>query len=140
MAVGAMGMGFASVFCSLYCDLLGQVPPAKGVDGCFYWTRIFPVGACQGLTLFLGNVLYLHLTVAFIEMSRASLPVTTMVALWLAGVETPTQPVIRAVSLTAVGCAVAAYGEVREGRGRGGMRQVVVGGGGWRGGGAAYSL
>lgn len=45
-------------------------------------------------------------------MSRASLPVTTMIALWLARLETPTWAVIQAVSLTAAGCALAAYGEV----------------------------
>ncbi|KXZ48371.1 hypothetical protein GPECTOR_28g778 [Gonium pectorale] len=112
MAVAAMGMGFASIACFIWCDVLKMVPPALAVDTKFYWTRIFPVGACQGLTLFLGNQMYFYLTVAFIEMSRASLPVTTMVALWLARLETPTAAVIRAVCLTAVGCAVAAYGEV----------------------------
>lgn len=45
-------------------------------------------------------------------MSRASLPVCTMLALWMFRVETPTNDVIRAVSITAVGCVVAAYGEV----------------------------
>ncbi len=55
MAVGAMGMGFASVATYVYCDVLRAVPPAAGVDTAFYWTRIFPVGACQGLTLFLAN-------------------------------------------------------------------------------------
>lgn len=65
-----------------------------------------------GVTLFLGNILYLYLTVAFIEMSRASLPVTTMLGLWLARLETPTSAVVRAVCLTAVGCGIAAYGEV----------------------------
>lgn len=69
-------------------------------------------GPLQGLTLYLGNLMYFYLTVAFIEMSRASLPVTTMVALWLAKLETPTAAVIRAVCLTALGCAIAAYGEV----------------------------
>lgn len=112
MAVAALGTGFASLVCWVYCDLFGGAPPVKGVDVHFYWTRVFPVGACQGLTLSLGNSLYLYLTVAFIEMSRASLPITTMVALWLARVETPTNAVIKAVSVTAVGCAIAAYGEV----------------------------
>ncbi|KAG2493819.1 hypothetical protein HYH03_008037 [Edaphochlamys debaryana] len=112
MAVAAMGMGFASVACFVWCDLLRMVAPAVGVDNRFYWSRIFPVGACQGLTLFLGNMMYFYLTVAFIEMSRASLPVTTMIALWLARLETPTAAVIRAVCLTALGCAIAAYGEV----------------------------
>ncbi|GFR50579.1 hypothetical protein Agub_g12853 [Astrephomene gubernaculifera] len=112
MAVAAMGMGFASIATFFYCDVLKQIPPAAGVDSAFYWKRIFPVGACQGLTLFLGNQMYFYLTVAFIEMSRASLPVTTMVALWLARLETPTASVIRAVCLTALGCGVAAYGEV----------------------------
>jgi hypothetical protein len=112
MAVAAMGMGFASVACYLYCDVLKQVPAVKGLDAKFYLTCVFPVGACQGFTLFLGNILYLYLTVAFIEMSRASLPVTTMIGLWLARLDTPTSSVIKAVSLTAIGCGIAAYGEV----------------------------
>jgi hypothetical protein len=60
--------------------------------------------------------------VAFIEMSRASLPVTTMTALWLARLDTPTPAIIRAVLLTALGCAIAAYGEVRR-KGRGALAQ-----------------
>lgn len=55
MAVAAMGMGFASVATFVYCDLLKRVPPVIGIDTKFYLTRIFPVGAIQGTSLFLGN-------------------------------------------------------------------------------------
>ncbi|KAJ9506174.1 hypothetical protein QJQ45_002394 [Haematococcus lacustris] len=50
--------------------------------------------------------------VAFIEMARAMLPLITLAALWLASLETPTLEHIKAVSLTGVGCAISAYGEV----------------------------
>lgn len=56
--------------------------------------------------------LYIYLTVAFLEMSRAALPVIVMLMLWVTRVEVPTPTIIKAVSLTAVGCAVAAYGEM----------------------------
>lgn len=48
MAVAAMGMGFASAACYVYCDVFHQAPPVKGMDHRFYWTRVAPVGACQG--------------------------------------------------------------------------------------------
>lgn len=55
MAVAAMGMGFASCATWLWCDMLKKVPPPEGVTARFFLTRIMPVGACGGLTLFLGS-------------------------------------------------------------------------------------
>ncbi|PNG99547.1 putative sugar phosphate/phosphate translocator [Tetrabaena socialis] len=55
---------------------------------------------------------YFYLTIAFIEMSRASVPITTMIALWVARLEIPTTGIIRAVSVTGIGSAIAAFGEV----------------------------
>ncbi|GFH28487.1 TPT domain-containing protein, partial [Haematococcus lacustris] len=70
------------------------------------------MGAAQGVAIWLSNKLYTLLTVAFIEMARAMLPLITLAALWLASLETPTLEHIKAVSLTGVGCAISAYGEV----------------------------
>ncbi|KAG2431753.1 hypothetical protein HXX76_009249 [Chlamydomonas incerta] len=112
MAVAAMGMGFASVATWVWCDVLGMVPPPENITTKFWLTRVVPIGAIGGLTLWLGNTMYFYLTVAFIEMSRASMPVLTMFALWVTGMEFPTQQVVAAVSVVAVGSAIAAYGEI----------------------------
>lgn len=56
--------------------------------------------------------LYIYLTVAFLEMSRAALPVIVMLMLWASRIEVPTPTITRAVLLTAAGCAIAAYGEM----------------------------
>lgn len=42
----------------------------------FYLTRILPVGLFMALTLHFGNVVYLYLTVSFIQMLKARPPRT----------------------------------------------------------------
>jgi drug/metabolite transporter (DMT)-like permease len=61
----------------------------------------------------MGNVVYLYLTVAFIQMLKAFTPVVTMACLFVAGLESPTRAMIAAVMLTASGTALAAAGEMR---------------------------
>jgi|LauGreStaDraftv2_3_1035109.scaffolds.fasta_scaffold760051_1 drug/metabolite transporter (DMT)-like permease len=60
----------------------------------------------------LSNSLYLYLTVSFIEMLRAMLPLFIMIALYVTGLEKPTWTLVKAVSLTGLGCLISAYGEV----------------------------
>ena len=62
--------------------------------------------------MWLSNSLYLLLTVAFIEMCRALLPLFVMTSLYLTGLETPTATLVKAVALTGLGCLISAYGEV----------------------------
>ena len=40
----------------------------------FYLERILPVGLFMALTLLFGNIVYLYLTVSFIQMLKASSP------------------------------------------------------------------
>ncbi|GFH26629.1 TPT domain-containing protein, partial [Haematococcus lacustris] len=54
----------------------------------------------MALTLWTGNVVYLYLTVAFIQMLKAFTPVVTMVCLFLAGLEDPTKKMIASWLLT----------------------------------------
>ena len=70
--------------------------------------------------MWLSNSLYLLLTVAFIEMCRALLPLFVMTSLYLTGLETPTATLVKAVALTGLGCLISAYGEVCVGVGGGG--------------------
>lgn len=39
----------------------------------YYLTRIMPVGLFMALTLYCGNVVYLYLSVAFIQMLKVSI-------------------------------------------------------------------
>lgn len=111
MALSAMGQAVSFSFSWFLCDVLKAVPAAD-IDMRFFLTRIAPVGAAQGVAMWLSNNLYLLLTVAFIEMARSSLPLVTLLGLWAVRVEIPTWEHIQAVSLTGLGCAISAFGEV----------------------------
>lgn len=83
----------------------------KSVDMKFYMTRIMPVGFLMALTLLCGNVSYLYLTVAFIQMLKAFTPIITMVTLFLFRMETPTKNLIASVVFIAFGTLLASLGE-----------------------------
>mmetsp|Transcript_28892 Transcript_28892/g.73758 ORF Transcript_28892/g.73758 Transcript_28892/m.73758 type:complete len:342 (-) Transcript_28892:471-1496(-) len=112
MALSALGQLTSGTTAYIVCDLLHMVPPAEGVDLRFQLTHFAPVAAAQGIAMWTSNQLYLLLTVAFIEMARSLLPLFTMLALYMAALEVPTSETVRAVLLTAVGCAMSAYGEL----------------------------
>lgn len=78
----------------------------------FYVMRIMPIGLLMALTLLFGNLSYLYLTVAFIQILKAFTPVITMGALFLAGLETPTARLVASVVVIAIGTAIAAAGEL----------------------------
>eukprot|EP00798_Chlamydomonas_sp_ICE-L_P013238 gene13238-19074_t len=111
LAVASIGMGACSLFSFLYIDVLHMIPGVN-IDWHFYITRVVPVSLAQGLSLWLGNGLYLFLTVAFIEMARSAMPLFVMIALHCTGLESPTTSVVMAVGITSVGCAVSAFGEL----------------------------
>ena len=48
------------------------VEPKKQLDLKFRITRILPVGLFMALTLHFGNIVYLYLTVSFIQMLKVS--------------------------------------------------------------------
>ena len=78
----------------------------------FYVVRMLPVGFFMGLTLWTGNLVYLYLTVSFIQMLKALTPVITMLALFLAQLEAPSRRLIGSVLGIAAGTGLAAYGEI----------------------------
>lgn len=111
MAVSALGTSACAIFSLVYCKMAGLEDPPS-VDNALYYSKIVPVGVMQGLTLFLGNLVYLHLTVAFIEVARSSMPLLTLLGLWMTKLEIPNRYMVLAVTLTTIGCAIAATGEV----------------------------
>jgi hypothetical protein len=112
MALSGLGMGFSSIASYVTCHHLKLVEAKKVVTWNFYLTRILPVGLCMALTLHFGNLVYLHLTVSFIQILKSFTPVITMVALFIARLETPTKRLIWSVSVIAAGTAIASLGEL----------------------------
>lgn len=78
----------------------------------FFFRSMLPVGLFMAATLHFGNLVYLHLTVAFIQMLKAFTPVITMAALFATRLETPTRRLILSVLCIALGTALASAGEV----------------------------
>ncbi|GIL59594.1 hypothetical protein Vafri_14339 [Volvox africanus] len=112
MFVTMMGMGMSGLLAFLCCYIFRLVDVNEKLDIKFWFQRILPIGLLMAITLWTGNEVYLHLTVAFIQMLKAFNPVITMVCLIMAGLESPTRPMVVSVLLTALGTAAAAYGEM----------------------------
>lgn len=55
------------------CQVLKVVDAKKSMTLNFYCTKILPVGLFMALTLHFGNLVYLYLTVAFIQMLKVQL-------------------------------------------------------------------
>ncbi|CAL8465208.1 g4743 [Coccomyxa elongata] len=112
MALSCLGMLFSSVASYIACRVIKVVEVNRVLTWRFYFARILPVGFFMALTLHFGNIVYLYLTVSFIQMLKAFTPIITMLALFVARLEDPSQRLIVAVLLIALGTAMASYGEV----------------------------
>eukprot|EP00879_Flechtneria_rotunda_P025737 GHRR01027376.1.p1 GENE.GHRR01027376.1~~GHRR01027376.1.p1 ORF type:complete len:122 (+),score=12.76 GHRR01027376.1:847-1212(+) len=102
MTVAGMGMCTSGIFSYILCHVT-QTIEAKAVITRSYWIkRILPVGFFMASTLWAGNLVYLYLSVSFIQMLKAFTPVITMIALFMAKLETPTYRVSSLGRLAAV--------------------------------------
>uniref|UniRef100_A0A7S0RY75 Sugar phosphate transporter domain-containing protein n=1 Tax=Chlamydomonas leiostraca TaxID=1034604 RepID=A0A7S0RY75_9CHLO len=77
-----------------------------------YFKRVLPTGFCMALTFHTGNMAYLYLSVAFIQMLKALCPVITMVLLFMFRLEKATTKLVVSVVIISSGVAVASYGEL----------------------------
>lgn len=112
MALSGTGVAFSALASYITCHHLKLVEAKRHITLKFYMTRIMPVGLCMALTLGFGNLVYMYLTVSFIQILKSFTPVMTMLALFLAKLETPTARLIVSVCLIAAGTALASVGEV----------------------------
>jgi hypothetical protein len=85
MALGGLGMAFSGLASFLVCRVFRLVEARRAVTPRFFAVRIMPVGLFMALTLHFGNLVYLHLTVSFIQMLKAFTPIITMLFLFAAG-------------------------------------------------------
>lgn len=110
MALSSLGM-LASSLCSYgACALLGL--RVQQVSWRMHLLRIFPVGLLMAVMFYFGNLCYLYISLAYIQMLKTGSPILTMGALALAGLEYPSVRLVASVLLIGVGTAVTSVGEL----------------------------
>jgi len=82
------------------------------VRGWDYLRIVVPIALTRCLALSLGNAVYLHLSLGFIQMLKAFTPAMVLVAMYSAGVETPQRPSIACVAVIVFGTLVEVHGEL----------------------------
>ncbi|PNW87036.1 hypothetical protein CHLRE_02g106200v5 [Chlamydomonas reinhardtii] len=101
-------------FCSILAFVLvkGGFVEAVNITADTYLSCILPIGLLFAGTLWLGNAAYLYLSVSFIQMLKASMPMVVFVV----GVGFATEKFTTRVALNMVvvgtGIAIASYGEI----------------------------
>lgn len=82
------------------------------MTGRVYLRAVVPIGVFFSLSLICGNLTYLYLSVAFIQMLKATTPVAVLVSGWALGVSSPNLKQFLNVSAIVVGVIVASMGEI----------------------------
>ena len=110
MCLSGMGMAFSSVASYLSCQVFGLVEPNAPMSARLWMRAVLPVGLFMALTLQLGNLAYLYLSVSLIQMLKAFTPVITMAMLKLFQVESVSRELAHCVCAITAGTLVASLG------------------------------
>ncbi|KAI0137367.1 triose-phosphate transporter family-domain-containing protein [Xylariales sp. AK1849] len=95
-----------------YTSLLDGRKTVK-MTGRVYLRAIVPIGLFFSLSLICGNLTYLYLSVAFIQMLKATTPVAVLLSSWVMGIAAPNLKVLLNVSAIVVGVVLASFGEIK---------------------------
>ncbi|KLU91108.1 hypothetical protein MAPG_09631 [Magnaporthiopsis poae ATCC 64411] len=106
---------FASVVTHLMARYTPWLDGRKSVKmtGQVYLRAIVPIGLLFSASLIFGNLTYLHLSVAFIQMLKATTPVAVLLASWAVGIAKPSLKTFLNVSVIVVGVVIASVGEIK---------------------------
>jgi len=83
------------------------------MTGRVYLRAIVPIGVFFSLSLMFSNMTYIHLSVAFIQMLKATTPVATLLVTWALGIHPPSLKTLGNVSAIVVGVVIASFGEIK---------------------------
>eukprot|EP00873_Tetraselmis_striata_P022470 jgi/Tetstr1/442734/TSEL_030823.t1 len=106
---------FHMAFCSILAAgimLSGAVKPVEGMTMQLYPRVIVPIAALYALVLWTSNSAYLYLSVSFIQMLKASSPVSVFVVSCLFGVDSFTWSRMGNMCFVGLGILIASVGEV----------------------------
>jgi hypothetical protein len=82
------------------------------VNGRFYLRTILPIGFCYSGSLVCSNLVYLYLSVAFIQMLKAASPVAVLFTSWIWGVADPSMSKFLNILVIVLGVGLASAGEI----------------------------
>ena len=77
-----------------------------------YCVRFVPIGLCFAASLSLGNAAYLHISVAFVQMIKASMPVATLLVSFALGLERPSWRLSGFILIVSSGIGIACAAQV----------------------------
>lgn len=104
-------MGFSGAVAFFLVRVLKVVAPVK-MTLRIYATCVIPISAFFASSLWFGNTAYLHISVAFIQMLKALMPVATFLTAVIWGTDKLRCDVFLNMVLVSVGVVVSSYGEV----------------------------
>ncbi|KMT19292.1 hypothetical protein BVRB_1g012980 [Beta vulgaris subsp. vulgaris] len=104
-------MGFSGLVSFFLVRVFKVVTPVKMTFE-IYATCVIPISAFFASSLWFGNTAYLHISVAFIQMLKALMPVATFVMAVVCGTDKLRFDVLLNMVLVSVGVVVSSYGEI----------------------------
>ncbi|TQD96875.1 hypothetical protein C1H46_017480 [Malus baccata] len=104
-------MGFSGLVAFLLVRVFKVVAPVKMTFE-IYATCVIPISAFFASSLWFGNTAYLHISVAFIQMLKALMPVATFIMAVLCGTDKARCDVFTNMLLVSVGVVISSYGEI----------------------------
>ncbi|TRX97352.1 hypothetical protein FHL15_001630 [Xylaria flabelliformis] len=108
-------LSFATVATQLMARYTSLLDGRKSVKmtGRVYLRAIVPIGVFFSLSLICGNLTYLYLSVAFIQMIKATTPVAVLLSSWAMGIAPVNLRQLANVSAIVVGVVIASFGEIK---------------------------
>ncbi|KAK2002689.1 triose-phosphate transporter [Colletotrichum falcatum] len=82
------------------------------MTGRVYLRAVVPIGLLYSGSLVCSNLVYLYLSVSFIQMLKAGAPVAVLFASWAWGVADPSMKTLYNILLIVAGVALASFGEI----------------------------
>lgn len=104
-------MGFSAFVAVILVRVLKIVAPVK-MTFQIYATCVIPISAFFASSLWFGNTAYLHISVAFIQMLKALMPVATFLVAVICGTDKSRCDLFLNMLLVSVGVVVSSYGEI----------------------------
>lgn len=104
-------MGFSGAVAFLLVRVFKVVTPVKMTFE-IYATCVIPISAFFASSLWFGNTAYLHISVAFIQMLKALMPVATFIMAVFCGTDKARCDIFLNMVLVSVGVVISSYGEI----------------------------
>ncbi|KAL3752439.1 hypothetical protein ACJRO7_013141 [Eucalyptus globulus] len=104
-------MGFSGAVAFFLVRVLKVVSPVKMTFE-IYATCVIPISAFFAASLWFGNTAFLHISVAFIQMLKALMPVATFCMAVLCGTDKLRCDVFSNMVLVSIGVVISSYGEI----------------------------